>query len=147
MKQKIIISVSIIIAVCLILFVYYRKHPLTASVIINNQRIYVELAVTPSEKDRGLGYRTRLAPDHGMMFLFDHQDTYPFWMKGMNFPLDYIWIEGNRIVDLSANVPVIIKNQINTLKPKVPVDKVLEVNAGTISKYHFKIGDTVIFKN
>jgi uncharacterized membrane protein (UPF0127 family) len=146
MNRTIKFGVIALLAVIALLF-YYRIHPLEPSVIINGHKIVVELALSSSEKERGLGYRSNLAKDHGMIFIYDHKDIYPFWMKGMNFPLDYIWIDGNKVADLSIDVPVMTSNAITVIKPMVPVDKILEVNAGTISKFGIKIGDQVIFRN
>ncbi len=35
-----------------------------------------------------------------MLFLFDKPDYYPFWMKGMKFPLDILFIRGSTIVSI-----------------------------------------------
>jgi len=137
---------KIIIIGGLLLFVltawYYIRHPIGEKAIINGHTIRLELAVTEAEKEKGLGYRDSLAADWGMLFVYDHPERYGFWMKGMRFPLDFIWINGNSIVDLSPNI-----SPPRSLAPAVPVDKVLEVNAGTIGKLGVKIGDLVQFSN
>ena len=147
MKSKIIWAVIVVFFLCIALIAYYRKNPLQPALIINNHRIIVEVAVTEAEKERGLGYRDSLPPDHGMIFLYDHKDYFPFWMKGMNFPLDFVWIDGDTVVDITPEVPVLTGNQISLIKPKVPVDKILELNSGAIMVYGIKIGDKVTFKN
>jgi uncharacterized protein len=144
-KYKIILIIPVLLL--LVSIIYYKFNPLRPKVIINGHAIYVELAITGQEKERGLGYRKNLAPDNGMIFVYDHKEIYPFWMKGMNFALDFIWIDGNKIVDLSSDIPILTNNQISVIKPKVPVDKILEVNAGTISQLGIKIGDFAKFKN
>ncbi len=127
---------------------YYLRHPLTSSVTIRNQKIFVELAVTEEEKRNGLSNRAQLAPDHGMLFLMGEPAYHGFWMKDMKFPLDFIWIRDKTVVDLTENVPNPLGNEppIN-LKPRTPADKVLEVNVGTIATYQMTIGDPVSFKN
>lgn len=144
-------KIIIIFLVGLVLFTcfYYFRHPLTTHVTIRGHVISVELAITESEKEKGLGYRDVLAPDAGMLFVYQNKDRYGFWMKGMRFPLDFIWIDGNQIVDLSQNIPAPSSDtaQPITLSPRAAVDKVLEVNAGTIGRYGIAVGDTVRISN
>ena len=87
--------------------------------------------------------------DSGMLFVYDHPERYGFWMKGMRFPLDYIWINGNKVADLSRNIPQPASDTATpvTLAPSIPVDKVLEVNAGIIDRFDIKVGDLVQLSN
>jgi uncharacterized protein len=96
-----------------------------------------------------LGYRDSLPIDTGMLFVYDHPERYGFWMKGMRFPLDFIWINGNKVADLSPNIlqPVSDAVQPVSLAPAVPADKVLEVNAGVIESLGIRVGDLVQFSN
>ena len=128
---------------------YYFRHPIGEKVIINGHTIHLELAVTQGEKEKGLGYRDSLAADHGMLFVYDHPERYGFWMKGMRFPLDYIWINGNKVADLSRNIPAPANEttQPVSLAPGFPADKVLEVNAGVIDRFDINIGDLVQITN
>lgn len=140
--------------ICLLLILisftvwYYWKHPLRTEVEIRGQKLIVELAVTQKEKERGLSYRNTLAPDHGMLFVYDHKERYGFWMQEIRFSLDFIWIDGKTVVDISKNVQIRDTNgRWTTLAPRQVVDKVLEVNAGTIDKLGIRVGDTVFIKN
>lgn len=144
---KLLIGILGIIAV--ITGYYYFRHPPGEKVLINGHIFTVEVAVTDAQKQKGLGDRDSLAPDHGMLFVYQTQDRYGYWMKGMRFPLDYIWIADKTIVDLSPDIPApkTSNDQPVTLTPANPVDKVLEVNAGTIAKYGIKTGDTVVFSD
>lgn len=129
-------------------FWFYLRHPFGTKIIINGHSFNTELAVTESEKERGLGYRDKLAPDSGMLFVYDHPDRYGFWMKGMHFPLDFIWINGNLVADITTNVQTVAAGQpLPTYQPKVPVDKILELNAGIVAKYGIKTGDLVRITN
>jgi uncharacterized membrane protein (UPF0127 family) len=146
MKKIIIIFVA---AVLVFTAYYYFRHPIGEKAIINGHTIHLELAVTEAEKEKGLGYRDSLAADNGMLFVYDHPERYGFWMKGMRFPLDYIWINGNKVADLSRNIPQPINDTVQpvSLSPMVPADKVLEVNAGVIDQDGIKIGDLVELSN
>jgi uncharacterized membrane protein (UPF0127 family) len=145
--KRILFIVIIIFLLCAGYF--YFRHPLGEKIILNGHTLNLTLAVTDSEKELGLGYRDSLAPDSGMLFVYQNRDRYGFWMKGMRFPLDYIWINGTTIVDLSENIPApkTPEERPVQLSPVAPVDKILEVNAGTIARLGLHIGDTVRFVN
>lgn len=144
MQPKYIVLI-ILVLIALFSFLFYTKHPLSGTVKINNTTFVVDLAVTSLEKEKGLGYRKTLAPKHGMLFVYDHKELYPFWMKGMNFPLDFIWLDGNKIVDITKNVQPADGLNMHVVKPLFPVDKILEVNAGEVEAYNIQVGDTVLF--
>lgn len=128
---------------------YYFRNPPGTKAVINGRTITLELAVTNAEKEKGLGYRDSLPADRGMLFVYQNRGRYGFWMKGMRFPLDFIWIDGNKIVDVSENIPAPANGTERPaeLSPAAPVDKVLEVNAGVISQFNIRVGDTVKFTN
>ncbi len=140
-------KIIILLPISLFLFTlyYYFRHPPGKYAMINGHTIRLELAVTGREKEKGLGGRDTLAPDAGMLFVYPQKDRHGFWMQGMRFPLDFIWIDGNTVVDISENIPPPNGTRPVELSPRVPVDKVLEVNAGTIRKIGATIGNTVSF--
>ena len=65
-----------------------------AWVTIRGVRVASEVMVTPTEQARGLGYRDSLAWSHGMLFTYDEPGFRSFWMKGMRFDIDIVWITG-----------------------------------------------------
>lgn len=140
-RYPLVIISSLLLVVFLVW--YYIKNPLQPRVSINGHVIPVELALTNEEKERGLGYRDSLDPDSGMLFVYSHAEQYGFWMKGMRFPIDIIWIADNIVVDISHNVEVATTSALPHYSPKVPVNKVLEVNAGKAQEWGIDIGDLV----
>ena len=139
-----------IIVVCGILltfflFWYYRAHPLGTQVEIRGRVFTVEVAVTEEEKQLGLGNRDSLVSDHAMLFVYQSPGQYSFWMKGMRFPIDIIWIKDQTIVDISKNVPVSTTSALPSYAPKEPVNKILEINAGIVDRLGIEVGDTVRF--
>jgi len=120
-----------------------------ATVTIGDARIDAELARTSAEKQLGLGGRTGLAPDTGMLFVFDEPDRHLFWMLDMQFALDFVWIRDDRVVDLTPDVPPpppdvdAGSGLLRQVSPRAPAVLVLEVAAGTIAKHGWKIGDAV----
>ena len=60
-------------------------------------------------------------------------------MKEMKFPLDFVWINEDKVVDLREKVGITEMN----IRPARPADRVLEVNSGWIEKHQIKVGDEV----
>jgi uncharacterized membrane protein (UPF0127 family) len=79
-----------------------------------------------------------------MLFVWDQPGPYAFWMKGMTFALDIMWIEGDKVVYLAAGVPPPAAGQndgaLPIYAPPVPVRYVLEVDAGFARKYAIDVG-------
>ena len=110
----------------------------------------IEVADNDSTRKKGLSGRESLASNSGMLFKFDKVGFYSLWMKGMKFPLDFIWIKNGLVVDLNKNVSPQVVNQLDTdlpiYTPKEIVDSVLEVNAGFIDANKISIGDVTTLK-
>lgn len=121
--------------------------PQLDQVSIDGATITAEIASTTTEQTRGLSYRTSLGANDGMLFVFSTGSVQQFWMIGMNFPLDMIWISGNTVVGFAQNVPAPAPGtapwNLPLYSSPANTDKVLEVNAGTVAKYGIKVGDTV----
>ncbi len=113
---------------------------------IRGRRVSLEVADTPREQEKGLGERDSLAWNHGMYFEYDQSAFYAFWMKGMRFSIDIVWLRDNRIVDLDANVPFEEGGNGPTLRPSVLTDAVLEVPAGYAAAHAWQIGDRVVYQ-
>jgi uncharacterized protein len=111
----------------------------------------VEVADTPQLRSKGLGGRASLPVDSGLLFIFEQSDVYRFWMKGMQFPIDFIFIRNGRIVDILASAPPPAAgtpdNKLPIYQPSIPIDQVLEVNAGFARSHGFAVGDTVQLVN
>lgn len=143
MKRLILILVALVAGFSLW---YYRLHPLQTRVDLGNQTYYVDLAITAAEKSRGLANRDSLAPNRGMLFVWDHKEIFPFWMKGMRFPIDIIWIDDDTIVDITHNAPIVTDLPYPIYHPQVPVNKVLEINAGLSAQLEIAVGDKISIK-
>jgi len=58
------------------------------SLSVGGQPLRVQLAVTPSEMQRGLMERRDLEGDQGMLFVYARPDQMSFWMRNTPLPLD-----------------------------------------------------------
>jgi hypothetical protein len=119
----------------------------TTQITVGGVPLMVELAIEPADKARGLGYRDGLAPGAGMLFIFDGPAQRSFWMKGMRFCLDIVWIEAGAIVGAAESVcpePAGTADaDLPSYRSPVPVTYVLEVPAGWLASYGFGPGTPV----
>lgn len=126
---------------------FLPEAPVIKEIQIGSATLKVEIADTQAKRSKGLGGRQPLASDEGMLFIFQKADKYPFWMKGLSFPLDFVWIREERVVDALENVeppkPGDSDTSLTIYQSKVDVDKVLEAAAGTIQRLNIKAGDTI----
>lgn len=112
---------------------------------INGYIINAEIADTLEKQEKGLSGRQTLPEGQGMLFVFGTSGHYSFWMKDMNFSLDFIWISGNEIVEIIKNVQPEGDQPQRILIPKNKIDKVLEVSAGVTDRMGVQEGDKVEF--
>ena len=110
---------------------------------IKGRRISVEIADTPEKQALGLGERDSLPWDHGMYFEYDQPAFYAFWMKGMRFSIDIVWLRKGRIVGFETNIPFEQGGNGPTVRPRELIDAVLEVPAGYALASSWQIGDLV----
>src|SRR3989344_109373 len=114
-------------------------------------RINVAIADDMAEKTVGLGATETLAPDNGMLFLYNESKKYTYWMKGLEYPLDFIWIQNDTVADLLPDVPPPLPNTPDEALPrytsKAPINRVLEVNSGYIAAHNIQVGDKVVVEN
>ncbi len=117
---------------------------------IDNQYIVADTASTPAARDKGLGGRASLGINGGMYFIFPDAESYGFWMKDMNFPIDIVWISGSTVVGYTENVPPPAPGTPDSVLqiyyPPEPVDRVLELHAGRVQLLHLRAGDAVAVK-
>lgn len=112
-------------------------------IVVGSESLIVEVADSPEEITKGLGYRDTIGSD-GMLFVLPQRTVPSFWMMGMRFNLDFIWIDANRVVDITPNVPSPTSLQdLPLYSPAAAVTHVLEMHAGETAKRGIRIGDRV----
>ena len=113
---------------------------------IGDHKIFAELATTPAAQAQGLGGRSCIPADAGMLFSFSQPGRYGFWMKDMKFPIDMVWISaGHQAVAVKQNVqpstyPDSFANPVNR-----PAQYVLELQANASSRLKISPGTPVNF--
>lgn len=113
---------------------------------IRGKQIAVEIADSRAEQAKGLGERDGLAWGSGMYFPYPRPGFYSFWMKGMRFSIDIVFLREDRIVDLFPHVAFEPGGNGPTIRPRSLADAVLEVPAGFAAANGWQIGDRVRFE-
>ncbi|MFZ2804277.1 MAG: DUF192 domain-containing protein [Patescibacteria group bacterium] len=130
-----IIFAGFVIALIVLWILVFPHAAASADLHVGKAVLHVELATTEAQRELGLGNRTSLPADHGMLFVFPVEGIYPFWMKGMEFPLDIVWIDKGTVTEVETlRQPTSTTAIPEEYQPKYPADRVLEINAGEANK-------------
>ena len=121
--------------------VVFGKTTLTVETRQGVQSFQVEVARTPEQLTRGLMYRTELAEDAGMLFLFPRKRRISMWMRNTLIPLDMIFITGSgHVSEVFPDTRPLSEEMITS---RQPVKAVLEVRAGTATRLGIRPQDRV----
>jgi uncharacterized membrane protein (UPF0127 family) len=99
---------------------------------IKDSHVFAEVVSKPEDRTLGLMYRRSLAPDSGMLFVFDEDEFQRFWMKNTLIPLSIAYIL--EMAPLDTTTPYASTK---------PVRYALEMNSGWFQAKGIKPGDTV----
>jgi len=112
----------------------------------HGKSVTAELAVTDEERQRGLMFREKLLPDQGMLFVFEEEGLYSFWMKNTLIYLDMLWLDKERrIVHIARNVPPCKEDPCPSYSPERPGLYVLELATGAADRLGLKLFDRLEF--
>ncbi len=105
------------------------------------EELQTELALTSQQEQTGLMFRTNLAENAGMLFVFPRPIQASFWMKNTYIPLSvaYIDAEGN-IVEVNDLKPL---DTNAVIAASDDVQYVLEVNQGWFDRHKIASGTLV----
>jgi uncharacterized membrane protein (UPF0127 family) len=103
-------------------------------------RIHAELAAEPGSRMRGLMFRESMAPNAGMLFVFDETTTHCMWMKNTLIPLSVAFLdEKGAIVSIHEMAP---KTE-NSHCAARPARYALEMNKGWFAARGIKPGAAI----
>ncbi|MBE9047451.1 DUF192 domain-containing protein [Pleurocapsales cyanobacterium LEGE 10410] len=121
--------------------------PITAVAEIGQEYIQLEVAQTPKQQSTGLMFRETLADNRGMLFTFESARIARFWMKNVPISLDMVFLNGDRVIDIAANVPPCKSNPCPVYGPEALVDRVIELRGGRAQELGIQAGDTIAIKS
>ena len=113
-----------------------RTTKLTAGIHV----ITAEIASTPQSRMIGLMMRERLAPNHGMVFVFEDKSQHCFWMRNTLIPLSIAFIDDDGTVVSIADMSP--KSEASTC-PQRPVRYALEMDQGWFAKRGVTAGQKI----
>ncbi len=151
MKINKLISIFLIIFLIIIIALfslnfYQKKLSSTGpSVTIGREQVKVRVADTPEKREVGLSGTSSLNKNEGMLFLFDKEQYPSFWMKGMKYPIDILFINDQTIVTIYENVqpPKNDDAKLPLYQSSKPANIVLELPSGFTKNHKIKVGDYI----
>jgi len=110
--------------------------PLTAGMHV----IQAEVAATEPQRQQGLMFREKLAPNAGMVFLFGEPAQVCMWMKNTPLPLSVAFIdERGKILNIEDMQPQTLNSHCATGRATYA----LEMNKGWFAQKNIKPGTTI----
>ena len=125
------------------------------TVCVKDVCVQAEVVDTDAARQLGLMFRENLPEGRGMLFVFEDEGRYGFWMKNMKFPIDIIWIDKEkRVVDIKPNLFPCQEvresfaggdkeKSCEIFEPRAKALYALEVEVGFCRRNKIKIGDKV----
>ncbi len=118
--------------------------PENAVILEDGTVISLEIARTDAEQMRGLMYREGIGENEGMLFVFERERRYEFWMKNVKFPIDMLWLDsGFKVVHIERGVPPCSAEPCPRYAPTNPGKYVLELKANLTRKRGIAVGDVL----
>ena len=119
----------------------FKHGELTITGSDGSHKFSVELATDNAQREQGLMFRQTMAPDAGMLFLYDSSQPVAMWMENTYIPLDMLFIAADgHIVNIRQRA---VPHSRENISSDGPVKAVLELNGGIVSRLGIKPGDTV----
>ena len=111
----------------------------------------VEIAETESQRRMGLMRRTSLAPDSGMIFLFQQEQAPEnvFWMYNTLIPLSIAYMDAEGTIGSIRDMEPCASpypQYCPNYEARVPYWSALEVNRGYFEQHGIGIGDRVVLE-
>lgn len=149
MPRYFYIGLLVVVAGVVAVF-FYRTVPPTAQAIptagFGGVSLRIEYATTTEAREQGLGGRTEIPENYGMLFLFPKDEKYGFWMKDMFVPIDIFWLDSKgQVVYIAQEVAT--STYPNVLYPNAPARYVLETVAGFARAHGVATGTPLLLKN
>ena len=140
MKKILVVVLVAALGVLMVGFLRARffAPPSFLQVVVGSQIYTVEVADTAKKRSRGLGERDSLCASCAMLFVFNTSGKHAFWMQGMRFPIDIVWLSQGRVVSLQRRIS---PEDRTIYTPTESADQVLEFNAGVLDD--IREGDTL----
>ncbi|MHB8404971.1 MAG: DUF192 domain-containing protein [Gammaproteobacteria bacterium] len=147
MRRPLILSRNFLFALFIVTSAVFAATPTRSHVVLAGHSFSVEIAATDAARERGLMYRTHLAADNGMLFVYSNAQLRYFWMKHTLIPLDILFFDARRrLINVSADTPPCKMNPCPSYPSAAPAKYVLELKAGVAASFGIQPGNTFIIR-
>ncbi|MCG2586567.1 DUF192 domain-containing protein [Massilia sp. TS11] len=133
MKTVITLAAALVASAALAQNVRFGSTQLNAGIHL----IQAEVAATDAQRMQGLMYRERMAPNNGMVFVFENASTQCMWMKNTLLPLSVAFIDADGVI---VNIEDMAPQTLDSHCSAKPVSYALEMNLGWFQQKHIKPG-------
>ncbi|MDT4826398.1 putative ACR [compost metagenome] len=99
--------------------------------------IQAEVAATPAAREQGLMYRKSMAPNGGMLFVFEQKAGHCFWMRNTELPLSIAFLADDGTI---VNIEDMAPRSENNHCPKAAIRYALEMNQGWFAQKGIRAG-------
>jgi uncharacterized membrane protein (UPF0127 family) len=93
---------------------------------------------------QGLSRHKALENNDGLLIQFPFPFFWPIWMRGMQFPIDVLWLRHRKIVDMRDCLSTATPYRMHF--PRSCADACVELNMGTIPNHQLSIGSPIEFQ-
>ncbi|MCR4276320.1 MAG: DUF192 domain-containing protein [Candidatus Parcubacteria bacterium] len=139
-------TLAMVLVIGFLQFVYKTSLPIKTTAEFSDVSLRIDYATTPAEREKGLGGRSSIPADYGMLFVFPKDDKYGFWMKDMLVPIDIFWLDSKgQVVSIAENVAT--SSYPDVFYPNMPARYVLETAAGFAQAHSVATDTPLLLKN
>ena len=112
----------------------------TTTLRISGHALKVEVAEKDAELERGLMFREKMAPNDGMLFIFEGPAYHAMWMKNTLIPLSVAFVDRDGTI---LNILDMEPQTLESHQSAGPSIYAIETNKGWFEVNHVKAGDKV----
>jgi uncharacterized membrane protein (UPF0127 family) len=124
----------------------FARGTVTIATGVRNVTVKVEIAETDAQRAQGLMFRSSLARNAGMVFLFPRDSRGGFWMKNTHIPLSIAFADRRgRILKILDMAPCHAE-PCPVYDPRVAYRRALEVNKGAFKRWGVRRGDRIALR-
>lgn len=143
-KRKLYYVLGSLIAIFALLSPTLFYQPPEAVLKAGGTTVHLEISASQAAQEKGLSGRATMPDSQGMLFVFAKPAATCFWMKGMRFALDIVWLNSHKqVVYVQQNVAP--QTYPKSFCPKGTARYVVELNAGQVRRLGISAGQTLYF--
>lgn len=138
-KVTFLIAAAVIIATMGFVLYWFMPKDNVAYIEHGMHTISARIADDDISRQIGLGGVEHLAPNEGLIMVYDQPDSHSIWMKDMKIPIDVLWInDEGEVIHLEQDMRP--ESYPSIYRSKRPALYVLELSSGAVHRLNIKIG-------